>query len=542
MNARLPKLLNIGLAMLMAGLFIAAFLLNRKNYESSASVVESIAIKGFNAEADALISHIESAEKSMFDTLDTPQALAHDLFIISKERVVPACVVDPPPPVSRKVADEAFAQGLSLMPDWQAIPYFETAARLEAKTPDDLYQKIGALFNLHEYRKDNLTACRILYQINRSDISLTEPQKQFFNNLLSESDAHGAYVRKRLSQLQQKAASIDHQLINRNGARRVLIDDEILSIRNDGLAVLHTIRFRDKSEPTLETEPSGLIHREILPGHYFVLPDSTIDEAKTDIRRQYRAGNIILLILAGMGSALVSGTMAIASRQRRLNAMRTEFIATVSHELRTPLSLIRLHAETLKHGRVPEAKVAEYHQTLLTEAERLTGIVNNVLDFSRMERDQLQIHPEHVNLSELTEQTMDAFNDRLMQEGFTLERSIPPGIMGTVDRLAYSQIVFNLLDNAIKYSDGAKTIRIGLDVCEGWNILTVADQGIGIPDKLKKHIFEEFVRSDDSKVTARRGSGIGLSIAQRLADKMGGTIEVTDNQPQGSIFTVRLVS
>ena len=123
---------------------------------------------------------------------------------------------------------------------------------------------------------------------------------------------------------------------------------------------------------------------------------------------------------------------------------------------------------------------------------------------------------------------------------FAEKRDIKTAIMGIVDPLAYSQIVFNLLDNAIKYSDGSKTIRIRLDVSNGWNILSVTDEGIGIPDKLKKCIFDEFVRSDDSKVTARRGSGIGLSVAQRFAKRMGGTIEVADNQPKGSVFTVRL--
>ena len=160
-------------------------------------------------------------------------------------------------------------------------------------------------------------------------------------------------------------------------------------------------------------------------------------------------------------------------------------------------------------ARVPEGKVGDYHQIILTEAERLSGIINNVLDFSRMERDKMHLHLEPTDLSALTAHIADTFRNRLQQEGIALERNIAADIWSAVDPIAYSQIVFNLLDNAIKYSDGAETIKIKLDVSKGWNILAVTDQGIGVPDALKKHVFKEFVRSDDRKVTARRGSGIG---------------------------------
>ncbi len=240
-------------------------------------------------------------------------------------------------------------------------------------------------------------------------------------------------------------------------------------------------------------------------------------------------------------AAFLSAGLALTSQRRlKLDTMRTDFIATVSHELRTPLSLIRLHAETLHHGRIPESKVGDYHQTILTEAERLTGIVNNVLDFSRMERGKLELHPEPTDLSALCERIIESFQSRLEQNGFELEQNIQPGIIFPVDALAYSQILFNLIDNALKYSDSEKNIRVELESTDDWNILCVSDRGIGIPDKLKKKIFDDFIRSNDRKVTAQRGSGIGLSVAKQLVEKMGGTIDVQDNKPEGSVFTVKL--
>jgi signal transduction histidine kinase len=156
-----------------------------------------------------------------------------------------------------------------------------------------------------------------------------------------------------------------------------------------------------------------------------------------------------------------------------------------------------------------------------------------------MERGRLELHPESTNLSALCERIIESFQSRLEQHGFTLEKAIQPNIITQVDPLAYSQILFNLLDNAIKYSGTEKYVRIELEAADDWIILRVSDHGIGIPDRLKKKIFNDFVRSDDRNVTAQRGSGIGLSVARRLVEKMNGTIEVKGNQPKGSIFTVK---
>ncbi|MCK4565628.1 MAG: HAMP domain-containing histidine kinase, partial [Verrucomicrobia bacterium] len=340
--------------------------------------------------------------------------------------------------------------------------------------------------------------------------------------------------------LMEEARRIDQDLTRKTGAYKAEIGGAILSVRNDGLALLYTLPAEVVEPLRISSAPDGLLSERVVPGYYASIPAAMIEDAKQEAWRQYRTGNVILALMACLGLALIGATITVFKRQSQLEAARTGFIATVSHELRTPLSLIRLHAETLHHGRISEDKIHNYHQTILTEAERLTGIVNNVLDFSRIERNKLQIHLEPTDLSALCERIVDSFLFRLEQDGFALEKQIQPEIVALADPLAFSQIVFNLVDNAIKYSDEEKTLRIELESSKNWNILRVSDHGIGIPDKLKKKIFDDFVRSDDRKVTARRGSGIGLSVARRLTEKMNGTIEVEDNEPTGSVFTVKL--
>ena len=527
-----------GLIGLMVLLFAVAFVLNRRHHDALNTSLDGSLAQFLENQATAQLYTLAAQEQELFALHNTPRELEADLFQILPDRVVPACISELLKTVPAATAEEAFRKGLALLPTATARPFFETAARGPADTPDALYRKISADFNLLEIQPDVQTVCRLLMLLEDSNQLLSPARREFFGNLLAGQEPELPAIRKRLDELWKTADELDQKITRQHGAYHAGFNGRTLSVAEDGLALLYSPKLTLQQPAEISySRPEGL-HREIVPGIYAVLPPQVRREARADIRKQYIAGNIILGGMGLLGLALTAGMLASARRRRELEAMRTEFIATVSHELRTPLSLIRLHAETLKHGRVPESKIDEYHQTILTEAERLTGIVNNVLDFSRMERNKLRIHTERTDLSELTERAADAFNDRLAREGLTLEKAIPPNIFGTADPLAFSQIVFNLLDNAIKYSDGAKSIRIELDEAGGRATLTVADHGIGIPDKLRKHIFEEFVRSDDTRVTARRGSGIGLSVAKRLAEQMGGTIEVADNEPKGSVFTL----
>ncbi|MDF7798380.1 HAMP domain-containing sensor histidine kinase [Pontiellaceae bacterium B1224] len=541
-SARTSYLTAGGLVVLLIGLFAAIFSLNARHYQTALSNAESAVAKALDEQRDLLLSQLDREETRAFALMGTERIFDADLFQLHEGRFLPASLADGfTHTVSRPDANAAFKKGVALLPAKDALPFFEIAARAAPENSADWYQKISALFNVLDFRTDPSVASQILFALEQSRDALSASRKAFFRGLLEERFPDITRIETRQNELLKTAERLNADVVVKKGAFRVAVGDEILAVGNNGVAVLYAPDFGASNAAALSFTPKG-IHRELLPGLYITASKTALDEEKRRLAHQYQAGNITLTIMAALGALLCVGLGVTFLHQRKLNAMRTRFIATVSHELRTPLSLIRLHAETLAHGRVPSGKENDYHQTILTETDRLTGIVNNVLDFSRMERDKLQVHLETTSLSELTARVADSFRDRLREDQIELERNIAADVSGLVDPLAYSQVVFNLLDNAIKYSDGAKSIRIGLEVSNGWNILTVEDQGIGIPNKLKKHVFNEFVRSDDRKVTARRGSGIGLNVAKRLVEKMNGTIEVADNKPKGSIFTVILKS
>jgi signal transduction histidine kinase len=546
MNLRRATILfNTGLVILTVVLLIATFRLNRRQYVASITAVETSFKEELTKRSKNLLQNIEVQEAKALALFQTSRVLKADLFIVEKERVVPACVASLlEKQVSKQEAEQAYEKGLAAALDRDALLSFQLASKRAVDTPDDLYRKVSAHFQMLELRYDDQIVCSILAMLdanhNLTDVSLSSSQKQFFRSLLAEQVPDLEKISMHTSMLWKTAREIDQKLVRHKGAFRSVIDGKTLSVRENGLAVLYEPKVETiSSVQSTNTKPPGL-YEEVVPGLFISIPQSTLKNAKKKILQQYWRGNSILALMLLLGCGLAGGIFVSTRRQRELDAMKTEFVATVSHELRTPLSLVRLHAETLHLGRLSPEKVSDYHQTILIEAERLTGIVNNVLDFSRMQRKKLKIHPTPSDLSSLCEHTIDSFRFRLEREGFQLEKKIEPGVVALADPLAFSQILFNLMDNALKYSDEEKSIRIELERSGNKTILRIADRGIGIPDRMKKKIFDDFVRSTDSKVTARRGSGIGLSVALRLTEEMKGSIEVTDNIPSGSVFSITL--
>ncbi len=258
------------------------------------------------------------------------------------------------------------------------------------------------------------------------------------------------------------------------------------------------------------------------------------------IERQYRRGSVMLLMMLVLGLLFTAAIAFLLLRERELAKMKNEFIATVSHELRTPLSLIRLFAETVYHGRVSDKKKQYYFQNILNETERLSLLINNILDFSRTPAYDSRPDLKETDMSRLTAKVIDMFLPRLRKENFKIFLKIEPDIIMRTDPLAYSQVLFNLMDNAIKYSDSEKEIEVSLRRLNGECVLCTADKGIGIPDNMKRKIFLPFFRLRDRRVSARRGSGVGLSVVKKITDQLNGKISVTDNSPRGTVFSISL--
>ena len=253
---------------------------------------------------------------------------------------------------------------------------------------------------------------------------------------------------------------------------------------------------------------------------------------------------VSFLILGGLSFLLAGGiflTHRNVSKELALARLKSDFVSNVSHELRTPLSLIRLYAETLELGRLtsPE-KHQEYYCIIRKESERLTALINNILDFSRIEAGRKEYDFRETDLHELVCNTLESYRYQIEQHGFTLEERIGDVPPLRVDREAMARSLVNLVNNALKYSQDRKYVGVNLYRENGCVKLEVIDHGIGIPPNEQSKIFEKFYRVGDPLVHNTKGSGLGLSLVQHIAKAHGGDVVVDSAPGAGSKFTITL--
>jgi signal transduction histidine kinase len=250
---------------------------------------------------------------------------------------------------------------------------------------------------------------------------------------------------------------------------------------------------------------------------------------------------VIALILCVM---MFAGYLLLrdVSREIEVADMRSQFVASVSHELKTPLTAIRLSAETLEMGRADdEGTRAEYLRTVVSESERLSRLVENVLDFSRIERGDKSYHMQYVSLPEVVRAAAQAMRYPLMQHGFMLNVSIVDDIPAVyADPDALQQAVLNLLANAMKYSGNARKIDLRLSHSAAEAVIEVADSGIGIAPADQVRIFEKFYRVRSGQSERIAGTGLGLTLATHIVKAHGGTLQVSSEVGRGSTFSILL--
>lgn len=248
--------------------------------------------------------------------------------------------------------------------------------------------------------------------------------------------------------------------------------------------------------------------------------------------------------ILGALSLLLGGgifwTYRNVSKEMALARLKSDFVSNVSHELRTPLSLIRLYAETLEMGRVTPEKHHEYFQIIRKESERLSGLINNILDFSRIEAGRKEYDFRETDMRELVHNTLDSYRYQIEQNGFQFEEKIDPVPPMRIDREAMARSLLNLVNNALKYSQDRKFIGVNLYRSNGSVKLEVVDHGIGIPTTEQQKIFEKFYRVGDPLVHNTKGSGLGLSLVRHIVEAHGGQILVDSAPGEGSKFTISL--
>jgi two-component system, OmpR family, phosphate regulon sensor histidine kinase PhoR len=241
------------------------------------------------------------------------------------------------------------------------------------------------------------------------------------------------------------------------------------------------------------------------------------------------------IVVVGLGYFLYA-----LDKEKLANETKSEFISNVSHELKTPLSLIRMFGELLALGKLksPE-KAKEYAEIITRESERLSRLIDNVLDFSRMERGRAAYDFQPGRLSEVVERALDVYRHRVEREGFRLVTKIDEGLPETlIDENAMTLLLLNLLENAVKYGKGEIAVyltRVGNDLR-----LVVGDQGPGIPVDEQRRIFDRFYRTRQARVTNVRGSGIGLSLVKHIAEAHRGRVTVESEPLKGAAFIVDL--
>ena len=280
--------------------------------------------------------------------------------------------------------------------------------------------------------------------------------------------------------------------------------------------------------------------------HQFAEPFDSLASVLTLAPLPEAGGVSFVYLLSAL--TLLTGTAGLVGLYRMVTVRlayaerRQSFVSAVSHELKTPLTAIRMYAEMLRDGLVSdEEKRHQYYEVITNESERLTRLVNNVLELSKLERHDRSLSVAAGPLLPILEEAREVVMPHAAGEGFAIRLDVPADLPDAVyDRDALLQVLFNLIDNAVKYSKSAQTREIVLrarrkdDVVE----ISVVDQGPGVNEAHLKHVFEPFYRAEAELTRRSQGTGIGLALVRGLIESMGGSVR-GENGPDGG-FVVRL--
>jgi two-component system phosphate regulon sensor histidine kinase PhoR len=257
--------------------------------------------------------------------------------------------------------------------------------------------------------------------------------------------------------------------------------------------------------------------------------------------RDYLFGGLILALVATTVAG-TAATVAVLHREAKVARLQTDFVNKVSHDLRTPLTSIRMFVETLQLGRAQDPeRHREALEILAEETGRLSGLINRLLDWARMESGRRAYHLERQPVEAIVDGALEAFAPQLLQRPAAISRSVEPDLPPVLaDREALSEALLNLLNNAHKYTGAEKRIAVAARRAGASVQVSVSDNGPGIPAPDQKRIFEKFYRARDPLLRSIEGSGLGLAMVKHIVKAHGGTVSVSSRPGQGSTFTIAL--
>ena len=249
-------------------------------------------------------------------------------------------------------------------------------------------------------------------------------------------------------------------------------------------------------------------------------------------------GFLAVVFLLGLG-AIYRSAYAMADLSER----RARFVSSVTHELKTPLTNIRLYIEMLEQGIAKDtAREQDYLRVVSSESARLSRLINNVLELSRLEKKQRHFEMRRGNFQEVLDEVQTVLGEKLRQEGFTLVAPPLEGIEFSYDREVMVQVLINLVENSIKFgrSSDIRQITVGVEERSDHVVVTVSDTGPGIPRQALKKVFDDFYRVEDALTRTTGGTGIGLSLVKKFMQAMGGRVSASNNDGPGCTITLRL--
>ncbi len=264
---------------------------------------------------------------------------------------------------------------------------------------------------------------------------------------------------------------------------------------------------------------------------------ATIENERNRKTTQYIGEGLTFLLLILVGALFV---YRATKKQIRLSQQQQNFIMAVTHELKTPVAIAQLNLETLQKRKLEETQQQKLIASTLEETNRLDTLTNNILLVSQLETGKHTFNKQEINFSELVNDVLKNFAGRFPQHN--IKNEIAGDIYVKGEFMLLQMLLSNLIDNALKYSDKGSPIKITLKKIKNKAALTVADEGEGIPDEEKKKVFEKFYRSGYEGIRKAKGTGLGLYLCKKIAADHNGSICITDNTPQGAIFTVKLES
>jgi two-component system phosphate regulon sensor histidine kinase PhoR len=251
----------------------------------------------------------------------------------------------------------------------------------------------------------------------------------------------------------------------------------------------------------------------------------------------------VMMVLASIVVVLGVVTILLAAeRERRISTLKSEFVANVSHELKTPLALIRMFGEMLQSGRVAtDEKRQQYLEIIVGESERLSALIENVLDFARVERGRQAYEFAPGDVGEAVVRAVNVYRHQAEREGVEVSVELEGDLQHPrVDARAVQLAVINLVDNALKYAAGSKVIQVRASRAASYIAVRVTDHGPGVAEEDRERIFERFVRGSAAGTRTVRGSGIGLALVKHIAESHGGRAWVERAVGGGATFVVLL--